>query len=258
MVHVLRVVGDGRAGTAQDGEGDLLEQGPPVESPQRIDVEEDQHRGKHHHARLRGQGEEVEAGCSDQEPAAPAAGRVRHLEIREKREKEEEPREHVAALRRPGDRLGAEGMEHEEKGSRDGPDTERRAGEGRGLLEDAERHEVEGRRARGVHEQARQMVAHGVHAPQDVVEAERHPRERDVVAQQHGREEVPELGHPEPPVRGILVQVQLVVPLDEVVPEDGREHDEGDQRERERDSPDGERVAHQPTQGRHERMPGRP
>ena len=78
------------------------------------------------------------------------------------------------------------------------------------------------------------------------------------MAQQHGREEVPELGHPEPPVRGILVQVQLVVPLDEVVPEDGREHDEGDERERKRDSPDGEGVAYQPAQGRHERTPGRP
>src|SRR5262245_16587958 len=76
------------------------------------------------------------------------------------------------------------------------------------------------------------MVAEGVHSPQDEVEAEREPRERDPVAHRDVAEHPSDLRPTEPPIRWVLVEIDLVVPLDESVPQRRHEDEERDERER--------------------------
>lgn len=78
-------------------------------------------------------------------------------------------------------------------------------------------------RVRRVEEKAREMVAAGVHPPDIVVEAERHPRERDVVAHVERRPHPPELLYAEPAKMRVVDEVLVVVPVDESVSKDGQE-----------------------------------
>ena len=268
-VDVLGVVRDRRPADSEDHERNLLDPDrtrrgaragseAPAQAPQRVDVEQDQDGGQHHDARLRRKGEDVARGRAGEEPAPPPAARVDHLEVRQEGQEEEEPREHVAPLGRPRDRLRPQRMKREEERRGDRRQAQRGPAECRRLLENAERHEVEDRGIRAVDEEARQMVARRVHAPEDVVEAEREPRQRDVMAHQDGREEVPELRLPETAVLQVVGEVDLVVPLDEFVEQCRKEDDEGDQGEGARDRPNAHGAAHQPAQRRHQRAHARP
>ena len=81
------------------------------------------------------------------------------------------------------------------------------------------------------------MVAGGIHLPDDVVEAEREPGEGDPVAHQRGAEHPPDLRPREPPIALVLVQIDVVVPFDESVPERRQEDEKRNQGERQRDEP---------------------
>ena len=85
------------------------------------------------------------------------------------------------------------------------------------------------------------MVAEGPHAPQGVVESERQPGHGDPVPHENRGEHPPQLIQSEATVAAILDEVDLVVPVDELVPQRGREHGEREQAE-----PDGD-----PRRGKH-------
>ena len=149
------------------------------------------------------------------------SGRVAHLHIRQERQQEEEPGEDVATFGHPCDGLGAERVERKEERRGDRTGASRTVRERRGFPEQMKRQEVEDHGIRRVDDEARQVVAHGVHVPQDIIQAEGEPRERDVVAHEEGGEEVLELRRPEPTVVLVQGQIDLIIPLDELVPEGG-------------------------------------
>jgi hypothetical protein len=66
-----------------------------------------------------------------------------------------------------------------------------------GLSQETEEDEVEGESDEGVEEEAGEMVAGRVHAPDQIVEAEGHPRERYEAAQIHRGEHPSEVGQAE-------------------------------------------------------------
>src|SRR3989442_3954852 len=119
----------------------------------------------------------------------------------------------------------------------DGKEEDGQRGAGRGhpcLLgspdrqaDEAERHEVEQDRGDGVQEETREVVAGGVHAPEQIIEAERDPRERDVLAHVHGREHPLDLRQAETPVMRVRQEVLRVVEVaGEPVLEGGEEGDD--------------------------------
>src|SRR5437667_10025494 len=81
-----------------------------------------------------------------------------------------------------------------------------------------------------------EMVAPRVHAPQDVVEAERQPRDGDVVTEVEAGEHPAEIRPAEPPVVRILYQVRDIVPV-EVASERREKRDDGRHTNEERHDP---------------------
>ncbi len=79
------------------------------------------------------------------------------------------------------------------------------------------------------------MIPHGIHAPEQVVHAERHPREGNVVAQVRGPHPA-EVRPGEPAIVKVVQEVYVIVPGHELVVQrwqEGRGGDEGHQRRRE-------------------------
>src|SRR5213593_4524148 len=70
------------------------------------------------------------------------------------------------------------------------------------------------------------MVAEGVHAPEQVVQTEGHPRQRNVVAQVRGPHPV-ELRPAKPPIVGVLEEISRIVPVHKLVLQRGQEGSEG-------------------------------
>ena len=66
-----------------------------------------------------------------------------------------------------------------------------------GLLQETEKNEVEDESDEGVQQEAGEMIAGRIHAPDQVVEAEGHPGERYETAQIDRGEHPPELGKAE-------------------------------------------------------------
>ena len=128
-------------------------------------------------------------------------------------------------------------MDGEEQRGHDRRQAERAVGEPGRMPEQAQRDEIENRGVEGEDHEAGQMVAGRVHSPDDVVEAEREPGERDPMAHQHRAEHPPDLRPCEAPIVLVLDQIHVVVPRHESVPERGQEDQERDQGKRQRDDP---------------------
>src|SRR5207244_12893137 len=77
-------------------------------------------------------------------------------------------------------------------------------------------YEEEDHRIRGVQEETRQMIPDGIHAPQQVVQAEGNPGQRNVVAQVRGPHPA-EVGPPEPSIVRVVEEIFLIVPIHELV-----------------------------------------
>src|SRR5207244_5607263 len=78
--------------------------------------------------------------------------------------------------------------------------------------------------------------AEWVHAPQQVVQAEGHPRQRNVVAQVRGPHPA-ELRPAEPPIVRVVEEILIIVPVHKLVLERWQEGGEGDKRNHRRDQP---------------------
>jgi hypothetical protein len=77
--------------------------------------------------------------------------------------------------------------------------------------------------------EVREVIACGLHAPEHIIETERQPRERDVVAHQRRREHPGELRSSQATIVLIFKKVGRVVPVYELV---AKPHGEdGDDRE---------------------------
>ena len=78
------------------------------------------------------------------------------------------------------------------------------SGTGQSQFQEPEGHEVEDRRIGGVEEQAGQVIAEGLQAPEQVIHAEGHPGQGDVVAHVKGGPHPAEVGPAEPAVVKIV------------------------------------------------------
>src|SRR5499427_4398913 len=87
--------------------------------------------------------------------------------------------------------------------------------------EEAQQDEVEDERAQEVKDEAREMVAGGVHSPDHVVEAQGDPGERDEAAQVPGGEHPAELRPAESAVGPVVEEVLDIVEVHEAVAEGG-------------------------------------
>src|SRR2546428_9097695 len=72
------------------------------------------------------------------------------------------------------------------------------------------------------------MMPEGVHAPEQVVQAEGHPRQRNVVALVRGPHPA-EVGPGESPIVRVLEEISLIVPVHKLVLQRGQERSEGDE-----------------------------
>ena len=80
-----------------------------------------------------------------------------------------------------------------------------------------------------VQDEARQMVAEGVHAPEQVVQAQGHPGQRDPVTHvKRGGPHPAELGPAEAAIVRVVEEIVRVVPVHELVLQRGQERREGD------------------------------
>src|SRR6266478_815736 len=158
------------------------------------------------------------------------------LDVTEQSQDVEEAGENVAALGRPGDGFDTQGMDGEDERGEGGAPAEGDGGGGRGQghLEQAEGEEVEGERGGGVEEEAGEVVAGGVQAPEAIVEADGEPGQGHVVARVEGGEHPAELSGAEAPVVEIVEKIQGIVPGGEAVAEcrrkRGERHDRNETR----------------------------
>jgi hypothetical protein len=86
-------------------------------------------------------------------------------------------------------------------------------------------------------EQRASRARHVAHPPEGEVEAQCHPRERNVVSRVKGRPHPLQLGESESAVRHVVHEVAVVIKDDETVVQCRRIHDEGDQCDKERHQP---------------------
>src|SRR2546427_5220378 len=91
------------------------------------------------------------------------------------------------------------------------------------------------------------MIPERIHAPQQVVQAEGHPRERNVVAPVR-RPHPAEVAPGEPPIVRVVEEILVIVPVDELVLERRQERGEGDESnergDKPVDPPPGQRLGH--------------
>ena len=75
--------------------------------------------------------------------------------------------------------------------------------------QDPEGHEVEGHRIGSVQEEARQMIAEGLHTPEQVVQAERHPGQRNPVTHVNRGPHPAELGPAESTIVRVIDEIDV-------------------------------------------------
>src|SRR2546430_3390148 len=109
-------------------------------------------------------------------------------------------------------------------------------GTGQRQCQDPTDDEEEDHRICSVQEEIGQMVAEGVHAPEQVVQTEGHPRQRNVVAQVRGPHPA-EVSPAEPPIVRVVEEIRSIVPVHKLVLERGEEGSEGDKSNQQWDQP---------------------
>src|SRR5206468_8317588 len=220
-------------GGAESEERELLEpraRGAPAsggaQAPERVDVEDEEGDGEGDDDGLGeergGEAREGEGVPARLEARGGGLGRSGGgLDVAEEGQDVEEPGEHVAPRGGGRDGLDAQGMDGEEEGGHGGAPAEGDGGGGgrQGGVEEVEGEEVEGQRGGGVEEEAREVIAGGIHAPEEIVEAEGEPGQGDVVAGVEGGEHPAELGPAQAAIVGIVEEVERIVPRRESIAE---------------------------------------
>ncbi len=171
---------------------------------------------------------------------ARPGGAIDGAEVGQKREQPETARQHVATLGRPRDRFDPERMNREGEGTDGGRACQtlrRNADPARPSAQQCLEHEPHEDGVRRVQHEVRQVIAERVHAPERMIDREREPGERLEMPAERRRHHPMEVRRPEPPVRMVLGQIQVVVPIDEPVLERGREAHEHREDEADRDAP---------------------
>ncbi len=202
---------------------------PGREPPERVDVQDDQHHRQGHHDGLGHRGESVAHQRAGEPPSSGRAVRAGRLEIEKDCQEEPQPGQDVAPLGGPRNGFHPQRVDREDEGGGKRPEPEGTLSRARRGAQQAQPHEVEDHRGGGVEQDVRQVIAEGVHPPESMVEAEGEPGDRDPVARERRREHPAQVAPPEPPELGIVDEVQGVVPVQELMPEDGPEHRNGDQ-----------------------------
>src|SRR5207253_3982075 len=120
-------------------------------------------------------------------------------------------------------------MDRKYEGGHPGGNRERmaafRTGQRQG--QDATDYEEEDDRIGGVQEEARQMIPDGIQAPEQVVQAEGHPRQRNVMAPVRGPHPA-EVGPAKPPIVRVLEEIFVIVPAHKLVLQRWQEGSEGE------------------------------
>ncbi len=203
-----------------------------ADSTKRIDIERHEHDGQPDHHDL---GEKRGGEAYHRRPV-PAASRASvgagsaRPEPYEQRAEGEHPHEDVSALRDPGHGFDPQRVEgEEERGNDRGPSKIARASaRSETELEKTVGKDIAEKSIEGVDEQRRQVIARGVHSPDDVVEGQGQPRQGSPVGILHAaREDPAEIGPAEPAEVWIAQEVVDVVPVDPAVPDRGEEDGEG-------------------------------
>src|SRR3989441_1100062 len=122
-------------------------------------------------------------------------------------------------------------MDREHEGGKPGRQSERVTAfrrTGQSPCQEPTDDEEEDHRIRGVQEEIGQMIPDGIHAPEQVVQAEGHPGQRNIVAQVGGPHPA-EVGPPKPPVVMVVEEISLIVPVHKLVLEHWQEGGEGDE-----------------------------
>ena len=249
MDRKLRHDCDGRCHSRQQHERDLLDVDPtrglapppygPAEASERIDVQDHQHDREIHGHRF-GQQRAGEQGHGAPIPPSAALLSVASPEVSKDRRQVEEPREDIPPFRGPGDGFHAQGMDRKHESGKRGRHSERVTafrGTGQSPCQKPTGYEEEDHRIRGVQEEIGQVVAAGVHAPEQVIQPEGHPRQRNVVTQLRGSPHPAEVGPAKPPVVRVLEEILVVVPVHKLVVERWQERGEGDDSDHHRDKP---------------------
>src|SRR5207249_1228954 len=120
----------------------------------------------------------------------------------------EESREDIAPLRGPSDGFDPQRMKGEEEGRKRGGTSQLQMAAVTWIRQDQPQdpkdYEVEDDRICGVQEKIAQVVAEGVHAPEQVVQPEGHPGQRNPVAHVKRGPHPAELGPAEPAVARVV------------------------------------------------------
>ena len=253
---------DHNSRSTEQHEGDLLPVDPAgglapppgrsAETSEWIDVHDQQHDGKTHGHRL---GEERTREQGNGHPIPPPAV-LRPLvgsKVRQDRQQVEESREHIAPFRDPRDGFNPKGMDGEQESGEGG----RKAQSWISFrtIRQGQRHEpkdqeVERHRIRGMQQEAGEMVTEGVHAPDPVIQAQGHPRQRNIVTHMKCGPHPAEVCPRESPIVGVAEEVQLIVPDQKLVLQHREERsnsERGDQRRRKPPDPPPGRSAHDRT-----------
>src|SRR3989475_1300973 len=120
-------------------------------------------------------------------------------------------------------------MDREDEGGKPGRQSERVTAfrrTGQSPCQEPTDDEEEDHRIRGVQEEIGQMIPDGIHAPEQVVQAEGHPGQRNVVAQVRGPHPA-EVSPPEPPIVRVVEEIFSIVPAHKLVLQRGQEGSEG-------------------------------
>ena len=239
---------NGRCPSSQQHERDLLDVDPPrgltppADGPPKasegIDVQDQQDDRKIHDHRLREKRQD-ERGHGQPVPPSAALLSLAGPQVHQDRHQVEESREHIAPFGDPRHGFHAQGMDRKHEGGEPGGHSKRVTafrGTGQSPCQDATDDEEEDHRVGGVQEEARQMIPDGIHAPEQVVQAEGHPRQRNVVALVRGPHPA-EVGPGEAPIVRVVEEIVIIIKVHKLVLEGGQERSAGDESNHHRHQP---------------------
>ena len=237
----------------------LLHQGSPAQAahpPQWIHVEEDEGGRERERAPFRQDRRGEAGGAYDHAAAARGPRTLDRPKIRQGRQQDEHRTEQVGAAGDPGyglDALWNDDFHHSARVALTGraeayySDTldakrmqaEHECGDHGARAEDAlalpvsvhadrggeqsPGHEVEEAHIDAMEQHVQEVIAPRVHSPEEVVQAEGEPGERDVVPEEHAREGPADRRDADAAIAGVLAEVHVVVPVEERSGQGGQE-----------------------------------
>ncbi len=259
----MRLGGDGQQRDPARGDhvGDLVQQHRPAAPGAGLDAEasegagvEDQPCERQGERRGLGQEADREQEHGGRVPASPPPAAPRPasdgVDVREGRGHGEETGQDVAAGADPDHGLGAEGVDREDERRHHGRRPGARGARGlarAGLLEESRREPVDEDRRGRVTQEAGQVVAERLDAPERVVEGPAEPGDGLVEPVVGGRPHPPQLGGPDAVELRVVADLLEIVVRQELAPEaagEDRERRDRDQRGGGERAPGGSRRGH--------------